>query len=337
MTSTFSANKSFEEPGLGDYNGDWNVPVNANWAAIDTCFGGTTLLNAVGVTGTVVLTDTQYRPPIIEISGLLTANIIYELPTGVGGSWYVLNNTTGAFSITIASGGAGQSVIISQGYTTPIICDGTNVGLANTNPQQAAGATTQVQFNINGVLAGSSALTWNNSTQTLTAPTFAGNVNGNLTGNVAGNVTGNVSGSSGSCTGNSATATFATSAGSATTATSATTSTYASTVTGTSLSIGYLNIPISSNASGALVIGDVGKQLYTASGQTINTGIFSPGDVVVIGYCSGSAITLTAGSGVTLQLAGTATTGSRTIGAYGDATIRCIATNTFRISGPGVS
>lgn len=45
-----------------------------------------------------------------------------------------------------------------------------------------------------------------------------GGVKGNLTGNVAGNVTGNVSGSSGSCTGNAATATKATTATTATTA-----------------------------------------------------------------------------------------------------------------------
>ena len=56
-----------------------------------------------------------------------------------------------------------------------------------------------------------------------------GGVKGNLTGNVKGNVTGNVSGSSGSCTGNAATATKATTAttctGNAATATKATTAT----------------------------------------------------------------------------------------------------------------
>ena len=49
-------------------------------------------------------------------------------------------------------------------------------------------------------------LTFNPQSNTLTATKFAGN----LTGDVEGNVTGNVSGSSGSCTGNSATATTAT-------------------------------------------------------------------------------------------------------------------------------
>ena len=47
---------------------------------------------------------------------------------------------------------------------------------------------------------------------TATATQFSGPLTGNVTGNLTGNVTGNVSGSSGSCTGNSATATTATTA-----------------------------------------------------------------------------------------------------------------------------
>ena len=51
-----------------------------------------------------------------------------------------------------------------------------------------------------------------NVTGVVTATSFSGAITGAVTGDVTGNVTGNVTGSSGSCTGNSATATVATNA-----------------------------------------------------------------------------------------------------------------------------
>ncbi len=65
----------------------------------------------------------------------------------------------------------------------------------------AGGSDTQVQFNDGGAFGGDSGLTFNKTTNILTAGGFAGPLTGD--------VTGNVSGSSGSCTGNAATATTA--------------------------------------------------------------------------------------------------------------------------------
>ena len=42
------------------------------------------------------------------------------------------------------------------------------------------------------------------------------------------------------------------------------------------------------------------------------------------------------GGGVTLRLAGTAATGNRTLARYGVATIVCVASETFVISGAGL-
>lgn len=199
MTST--TNLSLNLPTNGSFNNSWDVPVNANWATIDAAIGGTTAFNVVGASGTTALVEAQYGTRIWEFSGLLTANVTYQIPSGVGGFWSAVNNTTGAFTITITSAGGGTSVVLTQGYTSAIICDGTNVGYASTVPaNNAGGANTQVQFNNGGVLAGSSSLTWNGSA--LTAPTFIGVL-----------------------TGNASTATSATTAATATTATTAATAT----------------------------------------------------------------------------------------------------------------
>ena len=178
-------------------------------------------------------------------------------------------------------------------------------------------------------------------TGTVDATEFTGPLTGDVTGNLTGDVTGNVSGSSGSCTGNAATATLATTATTATTATSATTATtatYASTVTDTSYAIGYLQIPQSSNTTPDDT--DVGKHLYISSGVTIDPSVFSVGDSFVIVNSSSSSFTITAGTGVTLRLSGSATTGNRTLSGYGMASLVCVvggATPTFMVSGAGVS
>lgn len=127
MASTFTPNKNLEKPANGDDVDTWSTPVNADWDRIDLAFGGLTTLNVVAASGTVTLTNAQYSPPFIVASGLLTANVNYQLPSGVGGFFWVYNNTTGAFTITISSAGGGTTVVIAQGKRAQILCDGTNV------------------------------------------------------------------------------------------------------------------------------------------------------------------------------------------------------------------
>ncbi len=133
MVSTTTTNKSIEKPGSGDYPNTWNVPVNSDWDIIDRAFGGVQVMNPTGVSGTVVLTTTQYQPQILVVgasisaTATLTANVNYQIPSGVGGVWTVYNNTSGAFTITISSGGGGTSQAITQGLHTLVYSDGTNI------------------------------------------------------------------------------------------------------------------------------------------------------------------------------------------------------------------
>ena len=202
MTSTFTTNKSIEKPGNGDYVNDWNVPVNADWSIIDQAFGGTTSLNVTGVSTTPVnLTidsvnaALSYQSLLLTISGTLSNNVIYTIPSGVGGQWIVANGTTGAFNVIIASLGGGTSYAPPQGYKTIIVSDGTNITAAITTPIVAGGSNTQIQYNFSGGLAGSAGLTWNGTTLTANAisatTTIAATTNITAGGSItaAGNVT----------------------------------------------------------------------------------------------------------------------------------------------------
>jgi len=141
MASSYTLNKSIEQPGYNDYAANptgWSGPVNDDWDVIDTALGGRLALNATGSVGTVNLTITQTRNPIITITGAMTGNAVYTLPENtnasaiVGGQWIIYNNTSGNYTVTITPiSGGGTSVECAQGKRTIIYSDGTNVAIAD--------------------------------------------------------------------------------------------------------------------------------------------------------------------------------------------------------------
>ena len=153
-------NKDIARPANGDDVDSWDVPVNSNWTIIDTALGGSITVNVVGESGTIVLAPADYQPLNVIFEGLLTASVTYELPAGVGGQWTVFNNTTGAFTLTISSAGAGRSLALAQGFRTLVLSDGTNVDLALDAPINPGGSNGQMQFNLAGFFAGSSKFTF---------------------------------------------------------------------------------------------------------------------------------------------------------------------------------
>lgn len=86
--------------------------------------GYTSGVASVTMTGSnVTLTAAQYGKPIIVITGTLTANLNLIFPN-IAGSWVVINNTTGAFTIT-AKTSAGTGTVVSGVYQ--VVGDGTNI------------------------------------------------------------------------------------------------------------------------------------------------------------------------------------------------------------------
>ena len=84
-----------------------------------------------------------------------------------------------------------------------------------------------------------------------------------------------------------------------------------------------------------LVAADDQRLVTTTSNITVPTGIFSAGDAISIYNNSGGNITINQGG--TMYLVGTSTTGNRVLAQRGLATIVCVASNTFVISGGGLS
>jgi hypothetical protein len=93
-------------------------------------------------------------------------------------------------------------------------------------------------------------------------------------------------------------------------------------------------------ASYTLVAADAGKTISTKAGVTVPASVLAAGNIVTIyNNGGGTSITLTQGSGLSMQWAGqgTASTGNRTLDVYGMATIVYLSATTAVITGNGLS
>jgi hypothetical protein len=102
---------------------------------------------------------------------------------------------------------------------------------------------------------------------------------------------------------------------------------------GTTLNINAQTTPYSvSNTDNAKLI-----SMFGNNAVTISQNVFSPGqNFVIYNANSTNSMNVIQGSGVTLFLAGTTTTGNRTLSTRGIATVICVDVNQFTIAGPGV-
>ena len=157
MTTT---NKSLSEPSNGTLN--WDTPLNANFGIIDSAFGGTVSKNVTALTGTITLAAADYQNLTILFTGTLGANLIYQVPSGVGGQWLLVNATSGAYSLTFRTAAAGTTVTVPQGKNLVAYSNGTDVYYENAliSPLSISGGTqawtitasgTNLTFSYNGV------------------------------------------------------------------------------------------------------------------------------------------------------------------------------------------
>jgi hypothetical protein len=160
----FTTNKSLEQPINGSYVDTWNVPVNADMGIIDAALGNVTNLNATA--GSANLANTSYQNMAFNVTGAMTANVTYTIPSGVGGQWIVRNATTdsvgGPWTVTIASAGGGSNVSVIRGKNTAVWSDGTNIRDVNENVESIGTVTSvAVSGGTTGLTANGSPITTN--------------------------------------------------------------------------------------------------------------------------------------------------------------------------------
>jgi len=145
MTAT--TNKALFEP--ANNSASWDSPLNLNFGFLDIALGGMKSFNVTGVTATpVVLTSTPIGPSYAAVdcqymawkfTGTITANVNYQIPSGVAGQWTVWNATSSSsYTVTISCAGGGTSVSVAKDTTTIVYCDGTNVFLSDSQSRSVS-------------------------------------------------------------------------------------------------------------------------------------------------------------------------------------------------------
>lgn len=176
MTTT---NKGLAQPTYNSETNTWGTTsLNNNFGYLDQALGGSTLLNATGLGNTTVtLSQTQCRPATLAISGTPGGIVTYEVAAGIGGQWVVRNGVGDGYAIRLQSASGGTYVSVSAGDNLEASCDGSASGMVRntTAVANAAGSTTQVQFNSSGAMAASANLTFNGTTLAVAGLTNSGN------------------------------------------------------------------------------------------------------------------------------------------------------------------
>lgn len=122
--------------GMADGTGIWMNTVNGNTSNPDTGGAGWLAIASSGIgvlsgltSGTGTLSAALWKKTILNFSGALVGNVILIFPTIAGQQWLILNNCTGAPTLTCKTA-AGSGVVIPAGGSaspTGIYCDGTNI------------------------------------------------------------------------------------------------------------------------------------------------------------------------------------------------------------------
>ena len=286
--------------------GSGSAPI---WSTITP---GTGTVTSVSFTGGIVSVGTPTSTPAFTVAGTS------------GGIPYFSSASTWATSAALAAnalvigGGAGVAPATTTTGTGVVTALGVNTG--------TAGA-----FVVNGGALGTP------SSGTLTNCTFP-TLNQNTTGSAATLTTARTLtiGATGKTFNGSANVTWTLAElGAAASGANTDITSLATTTTINGVTIGYRSIPRSTTTTTA-VVGDVGKCIAVSAGITIPNSTFAAGDAVSIYNDSASAVTITAGV-TTLRLAGTATTGNRTLAARGMATVWFNSATEAVISGAGVT
>jgi hypothetical protein len=118
-----------------------------------TQFAFTQLTKAV-TSGSYTLTSAEASNVIQKYTGALTGNVTITIPATVQ-VYYIVNATTGAYSVTLTTGGGGTTAVLTTSTQATLVCDSVNI------------------YNANTILAGSSTISLQNGTVTNPSLTFA--------------------------------------------------------------------------------------------------------------------------------------------------------------------
>ena len=202
MASTFS-NLGLNLQATGENSGTWGSITNVNLQDIDNAISGVYNLTVTGSTtlafttnsSSTTFTDEAGRNKTIILSGSLTSTTITITVPNIEKDYYIINNS-GATAV-ISSGGS-TTVSIVTGSKNIVVVNASATSVLSALPadqvNSPGGTTTNIQYNLAGVFAGSTSFTFDGTTVSAINVSASGTVYAaNHVGtnvSVSGNITG---------------------------------------------------------------------------------------------------------------------------------------------------
>lgn len=343
MASTYSTSLKLELIGNGDQSGTWGTTTNNNFGnLVEQAITGVqtiTMINADYTLSNYNGAVDEARNAVLIVTGTNSAikNIIAPAVEKV----YIINNqTSGGYAVNIKTPSS-TGINIANGTTATVYCDGAEFYFVTIGATSANTANTVVLRDGAGNFAATA----------ITATTFSGQLSGTISSATTATTQApgdnstkvattafvtNVAGSLGTMSTQNANAVAVTGG----TIDNVTTS---GSTTAAAAGLGYLGIPQDAQSTGyTLALSDAGKHIYYTGGAATltiptNASIAFPvgSTITIINNGSGN---LTIGTtSLTVYWAGTAFTGNRTLATKGLATVMKVATDTWFISGVGLT
>jgi len=107
----------------GNNNNSWGTLLNDTLSRIEKAIADDQSVSTTG--GDTTLTNDQAVNAILAVSGTLSSDANIIVPTRTK-AWIVKNGTSGAYTVTVKTV-AGTGIVVPQGESALLYCDGTNV------------------------------------------------------------------------------------------------------------------------------------------------------------------------------------------------------------------
>lgn len=122
---TASTHLGYEDQATGANNNTWGDVADENFRIFEKAITDTSLsLSTTG--GITTLTTEQNRAPMFTVTGVLASNATIRVKDTATKFFWVLNNTTGAFTVTVTTA-SGTGVTVPANRTVLLFSNGTNI------------------------------------------------------------------------------------------------------------------------------------------------------------------------------------------------------------------
>jgi len=156
MASSYSTDLKLELMVTGENSGTWGDKTNTNLNLVQQAIAGYEAVSIAGGAQTTALAMTDAtlsnaRNAVVEFTGTITGNQIVTIPDGIEKTYYIYNNTTGAFTVQFktVTGTGPTFTATDKGYKI-VYSDGTDVIEVPTTP--ADGSITSAKLATDAVI-----------------------------------------------------------------------------------------------------------------------------------------------------------------------------------------